>query len=78
MDRKAIRRAILKNLGYKQAKTLNRIGIELWDKPASILFGGQVEDIVWELVAEGILEFTMEAPVLFRRVTGERRGKKRR
>jgi len=78
MDRKAIRRAILKNLGYKQTKTLNRIGVELWDKTADILFCSQVEEVMWELVEEGILAFTMEAPVLFKRVTGERRGKKRR
>jgi hypothetical protein len=47
-------------------RTFNRIGVELLDKTADVLFGSPVEDALWSLVADGLLEHTLKAPVLFR------------
>ncbi len=47
-------------------RTMNRIGVELLDKTADILLQTPFEDGLWQLVEEGHVEFTMDAPVLFR------------
>jgi hypothetical protein len=54
-------------------RTMNRIGVELWDKTADILFQTNAERAIWQLVEEGKLAFTMQAPVLFR-VAGDDDG----
>lgn len=59
--------AIMGLLKDGKARTFNGIGIELWDKSANILSETKVEEAIWQLVEHKRLEFTMEAPVLFRR-----------
>jgi hypothetical protein len=66
MDAGQVRIVLLQHMADGVARTMNRIGIELWDKPSSVLFQSKVETELWQLVEEGELEFTMEAPVLFR------------
>lgn len=61
-----IAKLILDLLSDGEARTLNRIGIEIWDKPSSILSGSKVEEVLWELVMDGTLEFTRVSPILFR------------
>lgn len=46
-------------------RTLNRIGVELWDKTADITSGSRVEEALWELCMEGLVEFSAETPILF-------------
>ena len=48
-------------------RTLNRIGVEMIDKDSSIVFKSPFEDAVWLLVERGVLEYTNEAPVYFRK-----------
>lgn len=49
------------------ARTLNRLSIEMIDKTADIIHDTPFEWAVWSLVSKRVLEFTMTAPVLFRK-----------
>jgi hypothetical protein len=68
-----IKEEILAHMQDGIPRTMNRIGVELWDKTADILFQTNVERAMWQLVEDEALAFTMEAPVLFR-VLGEDDG----
>ena len=48
------------------ARTFNRIGVELLDKTADVLFESPPEAALWRLVTEKRVEHTMAAPVFFR------------
>lgn len=52
-------------------RTFNAMGVELLDHTADTLFGSPYDDALWQLVAAGHLEHTLEAPILFRRAAGE-------
>jgi hypothetical protein len=67
MDAGQIRIALLQHMQDGKPRTFHRIGVELWDMSSATLFQSKVETELWQLVVEGELEFTMEAPVLFRR-----------
>lgn len=54
-----------------EARTFNRICVELLDQEASICHGGPVEEGLWALVGAGRLAHTMDAPVLFRAARGD-------
>lgn len=41
--------------------------IERWDKTADVMFTSVVNDALWALVDDGVIEHTMEAPILFRK-----------
>jgi superfamily II DNA or RNA helicase len=62
----AFREPILALLADRIPRTFNRIGVELFDKTADILLELPPDVALWELVAEGRLEHTAEAPILFR------------
>lgn len=47
-------------------RTLNRMGVELWDKTGDIIGGTKVEAALWELCLEGNVAFSLETPILFR------------
>ena len=49
-----------------QARTFNRIGVELLDHTADTLIGSPYDDALWGLVERGELEHTLDAPILFR------------
>lgn len=57
---------IMDLLGDGKARTLNAIGIELWDKTADILSETKVEEALWQLVEAEFLWFTPRAPVFFK------------
>lgn len=61
-----IKEEILAHMQDGCARTMNCIGVELWDKTADIMSQTNAERAIWQAVEEGTLEFTMEAPVLFR------------
>jgi len=71
MDIEEIKSTVRSHMADGAARTLNRIGTELWDKTADITFGTKLEEALWLLVEARELEHTMEAPVLFR--TADRR-----
>lgn len=48
-------------------RTFNRIAVELTGKTADVVFKTTFEDGLWLLVERGLLEYTPEAPVLFRK-----------
>lgn len=50
------------------ARTFNRIGVELIDKTADVLFGTPVETALWDLLERGAIEMRNHTPILFRRV----------
>lgn len=58
---------ILELLADNVPRTFNRMGIELLDQEASQLLHGPLDLALWDLVARGKLELTMEAPILFRK-----------
>jgi hypothetical protein len=62
-----IGRAITALLADGKPRTLNGISVELWDQNASVTGGTKVETVLWDLVQNMELEFTLESPVLFRR-----------
>lgn len=66
----ACKEAIAALLADGTPRTFNRIGVELWDKTADLLLDLPPELALWELVAEGRVEFTTKAPILFRRTGG--------
>lgn len=61
-----IRDRILSHLMDGEPRTLNRIGVELWDKTSDITGMTQVEEALWVLVEDYKLEHTMSTPILFR------------
>lgn len=67
LPKQEVRSKILNHLLDGTERTFNRIGVELWDLTADVLFTTQVNDVLWELVADGLIEHTLKAPVLFRR-----------
>lgn len=59
-------RAIVKLLSDRSERTFNALSIEMFDKPADITAGTKVEEALWNCVLRGDVEFTTEAPILFR------------
>jgi hypothetical protein len=78
MTESQIAKAIVNHMADGEARTLNRLSVELWDKQGSITGGTKVEEVLWQLVLDKTLEFTMEAPVLFRMIKKRRRIDMRR
>lgn len=60
--------AVMAHMADGQARTFNRIGVEMMDKTADLILGTPFEEAMWSLVAKGELAFTMVAPVFFRKV----------
>jgi DNA adenine methylase len=58
---------IFDHLADGQARTLNRIGVEMIDKTADNLLSTPFHEALWSLVEMGSVEHTMRAPILFRR-----------
>jgi hypothetical protein len=58
--------AILRHLSDGKARTFNCLGVELLDKTADVLFGSPVDKALWSLVADGLVEHTLVAPIRFR------------
>lgn len=61
---------ILELLADGKPRTFNAIGVTLIDKTADIILGSNVELGLWSCVADGLVEYTMQAPVQFRIVGG--------
>lgn len=61
-----VMRAIHERLADGRPRTFNRLSVELFDKTADITGGTVVEEALWQLVERGDVEFTHDAPVLFR------------
>lgn len=66
MTEAQVARALLRHLADGVPRTLNRIGVELWDKTGDIVGGTIVEDVLWTLCEDGSVAFTMKAPILFK------------
>jgi hypothetical protein len=60
------REQILGLLSDGEPRTFNCIGVTLLDHTADTLFESPYDDALWQLVSEGRLEHTLEAPVFFR------------
>lgn len=58
---------LLEVLG-EQELTLNSIAVLGWDLTADVVFTTPINDILWDLVEQGVLEHSMKAPILFRKV----------
>ncbi len=65
--------AITAHLADGVPRTFNRLGVELLDKTADVLFGTAFDDALWLLVEQGVLVYTTRAPVRFRRRDTPRR-----
>lgn len=63
-----IEAAILLHMADGVARTLNRLSVEMIDKTADIIFETPFDAALWSLVSKGVVEFTVGAPVLFRKV----------
>lgn len=61
-----IAQALREHLADGEARTMNRAAVEMIDKTADLVGGTPFEAALWRLVELGELEFTMQAPVLFR------------
>lgn len=61
------RERIQKHLADGEPRTFNRICVELGDVTADVAFEKAPDHALWELVAQGAVEHTMTAPILFRR-----------
>lgn len=59
---------ILAHLGDYTTRTLNRIAVEMVDKTADVVSGSPFHEGLWLLVERGQVEYTMRAPVLFRKI----------
>jgi hypothetical protein len=57
---------ILAHLADGRARTFNRIGVEMIDKTADVLFDTAFDHALWLLLERGELEATQRAPILFR------------
>jgi PAS domain-containing protein len=62
-----IAEALRQHLDDGEPRTMNRAAVEMIDKTADLVGGTPFEDALWHLVERGELEFTMAAPVLFRK-----------
>lgn len=62
-----IETAISLHMADGSARTMNRISVEMIDKTADVVHDTPFEWALWGLVSKGQLEFTMQAPVLFRK-----------
>lgn len=62
---------ILALLADNVARTFNRIGVELLDKTADVLFETPPDEALWALVGLGQVEHTMNTPVFFRLVASK-------
>lgn len=60
--------ALRQHLADGEARTMNRTAVEMIDKTADLVGGTPFEEALWHLVELGEVEFTMQAPVLFRLV----------
>jgi len=69
MTESQIAKVVLDLLSDGVGRTLNRIGVELWDKEGSIVGGTKVEDVLWQLTLDGVLAFTKQTPILFRDIS---------
>ena len=49
--------------------TFNALSVRLIDKTADITGGTPLEEAVWKLVLERQVAFTLEAPILFKRIS---------
>lgn len=49
------------------ARTMNRLSVEMIDKTADIVHDTPFEWALWSLVSKSAVEFTMAAPVMFRK-----------
>jgi hypothetical protein len=58
--------ALRQHLADGEPRTMNRAAVEMLDKTADLVGGTPFEVALWHLVELGELEFTMQAPVLFR------------
>lgn len=58
---------ILAVLADGEPRTFNRIGVEVLDKTADVLFDMPPDHALWALVQERRIEHTLAAPILFRR-----------
>lgn len=54
-------------------RTFNRIAMELTGKTADVVATTTFHDAIWLLVEQGVLEYTPDAPVLFRKRKGTTR-----
>lgn len=68
-----IEELLLSGLEDGEPRTFNRLGVEIFDLTADVLFTTPVNTILWQLVAQGRIEHTLEAPILFRYRKGESR-----
>jgi hypothetical protein len=60
------REEIVSLLRDGRARTFNAIGVELLDHTADTLLGSPYDEALWDLIDRGVLEHTLDAPVLFR------------
>lgn len=60
-------RSIANLLTDGEPRSFNRISVELTDKTADVTTDSPFEEALWRLVEAGRVEFTPDAPVLFRR-----------
>lgn len=61
------RERIVEHLTDGVARTMNRLSVEMIDQTADTVFRSPFEAALWGLVGDGLVEHTMEIPVLFRR-----------
>jgi len=61
---------LLEALADGTPRTFNRLGVELFDLTADVIAGTSVDRALWGLVTRGLVEHTMELPILFRRRAG--------
>lgn len=66
-----IEELLLSGLEDGEPRTFNRLGVEIFDLTADVLFTTPGNTILWQLVAQGKIEHTLEAPILFRYRKGE-------
>lgn len=67
------REAIAALLRDRTPRTFHRLCVEIGDIEGSIGFEEAPDEALWSLVGEGILEHTLQAPILFRLRTKRRR-----
>ncbi len=64
-----IEAAIALHMADGAERTMNRITVEMLDKTADVV-PDSFQEALWGLVSKSALEFTMTAPVLFRKTKG--------
>lgn len=60
------REAICAKLADGKPRTFNSLCVEIGDLTADVAFGEAPDLALWDLVCDGELEHTIEAPILFR------------